>query len=229
MALLLLLFVTSNSLPPCGLQPARFFCPWDFPRKKYWSGLPFAFPGDLPLPGIKPAPPALAGRFFTFEPPGKSSGFCSEDSSSSKVGDLLEGGLSRQWTWDWRVWTQSRALGSGSPQQIGWGGWNVGEESERHWRLRYVKWLYHQNTAFLILEKLGFFSTSKEKPVCEYTIYLQRPTVKHISHLEVWRQSNTTVEEICYFEEQTHWKRPWCWERCRRQKEKGVAEDEMGR
>ena len=82
---------------------ARFFCPWDFPRKKYWSGLPFPFPGDLPLPGIKPAPPALAGRFFTFEPAGKSSGFCSEDSSSSKVGDLLEGGLSRQWTWDWRV------------------------------------------------------------------------------------------------------------------------------
>ena len=43
-----------------------------FPRKKYWSGLPFPPPGDLPDPGIKPASPVspiLAGRFFTLEPP----------------------------------------------------------------------------------------------------------------------------------------------------------------
>ena len=35
------------------------------------------FPGDLPDPGIEPAPPvasALAGRFFTTEPPGKPAG-----------------------------------------------------------------------------------------------------------------------------------------------------------
>ena len=42
-----------------------------FPREEYWRGLPFPSPGDLP-PGIKPASPALAGRFFTTEPPGKS-------------------------------------------------------------------------------------------------------------------------------------------------------------
>ena len=42
-----------------------------FPRQKYWSGLPFPSPGDLPDPGIEPASPALAGRFFTTEPPGK--------------------------------------------------------------------------------------------------------------------------------------------------------------
>ena len=41
------------------------------PRQEYWSGLPFPSPGDLPRPGIKPASPALAGRFFTTEPPGK--------------------------------------------------------------------------------------------------------------------------------------------------------------
>ena len=37
------------------------------------SGLPFPPPGDLPGPGIEPAFPvsfALAGRFFTTEPPG---------------------------------------------------------------------------------------------------------------------------------------------------------------
>ena len=42
-----------------------------FPRQEYWSGLPFPSPGDLPDPGIKPKSPALAGRFFTTEPPGK--------------------------------------------------------------------------------------------------------------------------------------------------------------
>ena len=35
------------------------------------DGLPFTSPGDLPNPGIKPTSPALAGRFFTTEPPGK--------------------------------------------------------------------------------------------------------------------------------------------------------------
>ena len=42
-----------------------------FPRQEYWSGLPFPSPGDLPHPGIEPKSPALAGRFFTTEPPGK--------------------------------------------------------------------------------------------------------------------------------------------------------------
>ena len=39
-----------------------------FPRQEYWSGLPFPSPGDLPNPGMEPASPALAGRFFTTEP-----------------------------------------------------------------------------------------------------------------------------------------------------------------
>ena len=48
-----------------------------FPRQEYWSGLPFPSPEDLPNPGIEPAfpayqaSPALAGGFFTTEPPGK--------------------------------------------------------------------------------------------------------------------------------------------------------------
>ena len=33
--------------------------------------LPFPPPGDLPNPGMKPMSPALAGEFFTTEPPGK--------------------------------------------------------------------------------------------------------------------------------------------------------------
>ena len=42
-----------------------------FPRQEYWSGLPFHPPGNFPDPGIKPLSPALAGRFFTTEPPGE--------------------------------------------------------------------------------------------------------------------------------------------------------------
>ena len=42
-----------------------------FSRHEYWSGLPFPSPGDLPNPGIEPMSPALAGGFFTTEPPGK--------------------------------------------------------------------------------------------------------------------------------------------------------------
>ena len=37
-----------------------------------WLSRPFPSPEDLPDPGIKPTSPALAGSFFTTEPPGKS-------------------------------------------------------------------------------------------------------------------------------------------------------------
>ena len=42
-----------------------------FPKREYWSGLPFHSPGDLPDPGIEPTSPVWAGRFFTTEPLGK--------------------------------------------------------------------------------------------------------------------------------------------------------------
>ena len=43
--------------------------PMVFPKQEYWSGLPS--PGHLLDPGIEPMSPALAGGFFTTEPPGK--------------------------------------------------------------------------------------------------------------------------------------------------------------
>ena len=50
-----------------------------FPRQEYRSGLPFPPPGDLPhsrMELVSPACSALAGRFFTTEPPGKPSKIC---------------------------------------------------------------------------------------------------------------------------------------------------------
>ena len=42
-----------------------------FPKQECWGGLPFASAGDLLDLGVQPASLALAGRFFTTEPPGK--------------------------------------------------------------------------------------------------------------------------------------------------------------
>ena len=56
--------VVSDSLRPHGLSMG-------FSRQGHWSGLPFPPLGDLPDSGIEPASPALGGRFFTTEPPGK--------------------------------------------------------------------------------------------------------------------------------------------------------------
>ena len=43
----------------------------EFSRQEYWSRLPLPIPGDLPYRVIEAASPALVGRVFTPEPPGK--------------------------------------------------------------------------------------------------------------------------------------------------------------
>ena len=42
-----------------------------FARQEDWNGLPFPPPGNCPDARIEPVSPALAGGFFTTEPPGK--------------------------------------------------------------------------------------------------------------------------------------------------------------
>ena len=63
-----------------SLNHVQLFCdpmdlahqaPLGFPMGESWSRLPFPSPEDLSDPGIKPASPALAGRFFTLVPPRK--------------------------------------------------------------------------------------------------------------------------------------------------------------
>ena len=62
----------SNSLQPWTVAHQAALS-MRFPKQEYWSGLPFPPPGDLPDPGIELVSPALAGGFFTTEPPGKPS------------------------------------------------------------------------------------------------------------------------------------------------------------
>ena len=64
--------VLSDSSQPHGLQPTKLLYSWNFSRHKYWSGLSFLTPGDLPNPRIEPTSlltPVLAGAFFTNGPP----------------------------------------------------------------------------------------------------------------------------------------------------------------
>ena len=74
-----------------------------FSRQEYWSGLPFLSPRGLPNPGMEPESPALTGRFFTTEPPGKPEcGHRTWEISPS------------HWFWDCTERRQGMAWGAGS-------------------------------------------------------------------------------------------------------------------
>ena len=49
---------------------AKLLCLWDFPGKNTGMGRHFLLQGGLPDPGIELVSSALAGGFFTTEPPG---------------------------------------------------------------------------------------------------------------------------------------------------------------
>ena len=71
--LMLQALLCPSSLRPYGLQPARLLCPWDFPGKNTGEGNHLLLQGSSDS-GIRPTSllsPALAGRFFTTEPPGE--------------------------------------------------------------------------------------------------------------------------------------------------------------
>ena len=66
--------VMSDSLSTSQTVACQAALSMGFSRQEYWSGLPFPSSGNLPGPRIEfmsPASTALAGVFFTTEPPGK--------------------------------------------------------------------------------------------------------------------------------------------------------------
>ena len=64
------MYACVQSLLQTDPRTARLLCSWDSPGK-YWSGLPFPSPRDLPNSGFKSESSVLAGGFFATEPPGK--------------------------------------------------------------------------------------------------------------------------------------------------------------
>ena len=84
--------VTSNSATPWNTAPQAPLST-GFSKQEYWSGLPFLPPGDFPDPGIEPMSPtfpAMAGRFFTTQPPGKSPRGREEDKQDFPGGSVVK-------------------------------------------------------------------------------------------------------------------------------------------
>ena len=77
-----------------------------FPKQECWSGLPFPSPGDLPHPGLEPTSPALAGGFFTTEPPGTPLLILSLTSESIKFRFLQDSEGFQRWLWRERDYFQ---------------------------------------------------------------------------------------------------------------------------
>ena len=63
--------VMSNSFVTPWTIACQAPMPMVFSRQEYWNGLPFPSPEDLPNPGSEFTSHALAGGFFTTEPPEK--------------------------------------------------------------------------------------------------------------------------------------------------------------
>ena len=59
-----------------------------FPRQEHWSGLPFPSPGDLPDSETESKSPALAGGFFTTEPPRKAPAFLPTQMTLGALGEV---------------------------------------------------------------------------------------------------------------------------------------------
>ena len=64
--------IVSNFLQSPWTTACQALLSMGFSWQEYWRGLPFTPPEYLSNPGIKPVASALAGRFFTTEPPGTS-------------------------------------------------------------------------------------------------------------------------------------------------------------
>ena len=71
----------------------------EFSRPKYWSGLPFLSPGDLPDPGTEPESPALQVDSLLSEPPGKVLMSLRKEISVS-----AQAGTQQQWYFGGRNW-----------------------------------------------------------------------------------------------------------------------------
>ena len=83
----------SNSSVP-RTEPTRILSIWEFPGKNARVGCHSLLQGTLPNPGIEPASPAPAGRFFTTEPPRKPYFVCNNVNRSIPISQCIPPSLS---------------------------------------------------------------------------------------------------------------------------------------
>ena len=83
-------------------NPLGSSVPWDFPGKNTGVGCHFLLQWmNLPDPGIEPTSPALAGEFFTTDPPGKSQPHTDTNPKSSLLS--LEMWFKGRWCPEWAL------------------------------------------------------------------------------------------------------------------------------
>ena len=58
----------SHSVVSDSLSPRQAPLSMELSRQEYWSGLPSAYPGDIPNPGIEPRSPALQTDSLPVDP-----------------------------------------------------------------------------------------------------------------------------------------------------------------
>ena len=90
--------------------PPRALLSMGFSRQEWWSGLPYAPPGDLPDPGIRlssPDSPALQADSLPTEPSGKPPFFLT---GSCKILSIVPCALQRA-LWGWFHWLWDVGLG----------------------------------------------------------------------------------------------------------------------
>ena len=76
-------------------------------RQKFWNGLPFPSPGDLPDLGIEPRLPTLQADSLASEPPGKAIRFLGVPSKKPQTGGLKEEDVFSSKLKRLEVWGQS--------------------------------------------------------------------------------------------------------------------------
>ena len=137
-----------------------------FSKQEYWSGLPFPPPGDLSKPGIEPASPALAGGFFTTEPPGK---LCGSDLALLGLKNIsramiLAAMLTRR-ALGWKSWSQEprslqvtvSASGLFTTDGKTTRGWT--EKKKKRWRISPEDWQHFVRTCEI---SFGNFQTNRK-------------------------------------------------------------------
>ena len=185
--------------------------------QEYWRGLPCPPPWDLPHPGIKPASlvsPALAGRFFTAEPPQFSQFSRSVVSDSLQPHELQhtrppcpsptprvhsDSSPSSQWCHlaisssvvPFSSYPQSLLASESFPmsQLFAWGGQSTGVSALASVLPKKSQgWSPSEWTAWICLQSKGLSRVFSNTTVQKHQFFSAQPSSHSNSHIHTWPQ-----------------------------------------